>query len=148
VVKADGIYAIRPGKSIYIPEGESVYTLEFGGPKKKNFEHAYIEFVKMHLRVFVLETFEKLKAQCDTIGQVGAFKACGWYQFARMVRNALTHDQSWHFSKYDKSVLPVSWNGKIIELTMNNTGMTWDFFDPYDALELWDEMYEFAKSIS
>lgn len=147
VVKADGIYAIPPGKSMHIPEGESFYTLELGGPKKKNFEHASMEFVKLHLRVFVVETFEKLKAHCNAIGQDGAFKSCDWYQFARMVRNALAHDQTWRFNKYDKSVLPVSWNGKTIELTMDNTEMTWEFFDPYDALELWDEMYEFAKSV-
>lgn len=147
VVKADGIHAVSPGKSMHIPEGESFYTLELGGPKKKNFEHASMEFVKQHLRVFVVETFEKLKAYCDAHGHESAFKACDWYQFARMVRNALAHDQNWHFNRYDKSILPVSWNGKIIDLSMNDTEMTWEFFDPYDALELWDEMYEFAKSV-
>ena len=147
VVKPDGIYAIPPGKRMHIPEGESYYTLELGGPKKKDFKHASIEFVKLHLRVFVVETFEKLKTHCDAIGQDSAFKACNWYQFARMIRNSLTHDQNWRFNKYDKSVLPVSWNGKTINLTMDDTEMTWEFFDPYDAIELSDEMYEFAKSV-
>ena len=135
VVKADGIYAVPPGKSMHIPEGESFYTLELRGPKNKDFGHASM-------------TFEKLKTHCDAIGQDSAFKACNWYQFARIVRNALTHDQKWRFNKYDKSVLPVSWNGKTIDLTMDNTEITWEFFDPYDAMELWDEMYEFAKSVS
>jgi len=147
VIKADGIYAIPPDKSIDIPEGEEYYTLELGGPEKRNFEHASLEFVKLHLRVFVVDTFEKLKAYCESTDKVSAFKDSEWYQFTRIVRNSLTHDQNWRFNKYDKSVLPVTWNEKTIEINMDNTEMTWEFFDPFDALELWDEMYEFAESI-
>lgn len=69
VVKADGIYAIPPGRSMHIPEGESFYTLQLGGPKKKDFEHASMEFVKLHLRVFLVDT--KLKAHCP----ISLFKA-------------------------------------------------------------------------
>ena len=130
VVKSDGVHAIPPGRSMHIPEGEAFYTLELGGPADRNFEHASMEFVKLHLRVFVVETFEKLKAHCAVSGRENDFKSRDWYQFARMVRNALAHDQNWRFNKYDKSVLPVSWNGKTIELAQDDTEMTWDFFDP------------------
>lgn len=147
VVRANGIYAIPPGSSMDAPESEPFYKLELGGPETKSFEHASMEFIKLHLRAFVVETFEKLAAHCNLTGQSDALRTCDWYQFARMVRNALAHDQTWRFNKYDRSILPVCWNGKTIDLALDGTMMTWRFFGPYDALELWDEMYEFAKSI-
>ncbi len=148
VVRPDGVYAIPPGKTLKIPEGESFYALELGGPKARDFQHASMEFVKLHLRVFVVEAFEKLKSQCKIRGRLNDLKQCPWYQFARMVRNALAHDQHWDFRKYDRPILPVSWNKKIIEAHFDGTEMGWDFFDPYDALELWDEMYAFARGLS
>lgn len=147
VVKADGIYAIPPGNSLHIPEGESFYELALAGPKARNFEHASREFMKLHLRVFVVEAFEELKAHCELGGHVGALKGSDWYQFARMVRNALAHDKNWRFKKYDRSILPVTWNGKTIDEAMDDTEMTWEFFDSYDALELWDVMFDFAKGV-
>jgi len=64
-----------------------------------------------------------------------------------MVRNSLKHNQKWNFNSYDLSLLPIVWNGKTIDSTMKNQEMTWSFFDSFDALELWDEIFSFAESI-
>ena len=90
-----------------------------GGPKKRNFEHASLEFVKMHLRNFTTEMFEKVKTHSEASGHSSEHKSQNWYQYARMVRNALTHDQHWHFNRYDRSLLPVRWLEKTIEESMD-----------------------------
>ena len=147
IVKEDGIYAILPEKSMHVPEGQRFYALELGGPKEPNCEHASMEFAKMHLRTFTTESFEKIKGYCASTGQLQLLKGQPWYQCARMVRNSLKHSQHWSFNKYDLSILPVTWQGKIIETGMNGKEMTWEFFDSFDSLELWDEMYDFAKTL-
>ena len=147
MVKTDGIYAIPPGKSMHIPEGEQFYALELAGPTQPDFNHAAMEFVKMQLRTFTTESFEKLKGYCDSTDQMEPMQKQPWYQFARMVRNCLKHSQYWKFNKYDLSILPVAWHGKTIEAGMNGKEMTWEFYDPFDALELWDEMYDFGKTL-
>lgn len=147
VVKPDGIYAVPPGKTMRIAEGESFYSLELAGPKEEDFKHAAMEFAKMHLRTFTTEMFEKLKGYCISTGQMDLMRKQGWYQFARMVRNSLKHSQHWEFNKYDLSILPVTWCGKTIDTALAGTEMTWDFYDSFDALELWDEMYDFAKGL-
>lgn len=148
VVKEDGIYAIPPDKSMHISEGQQCYALELGGPKEADFKHASMEFAKMHVRSFITESFEKTKGYCDSTHQAHLLKKQPWYQFARMVRNALKHSQHWSFNDYDLSILPVTWHSKTIEAGMNGKEMTWEFFDPFDSLELWDEMYEFAKTLT
>lgn len=147
VVKEDGICAIPPGKSKHVPEGEQFYYFEPGGPKGSNFNHASMEFAKMLLRTFITEGFEKLKGYCESTDQTQLLKKQAWYQFARMVRNCLKHSQHWSFNNYDLSILPVTWHSKTIEALMNDKEMTWEFFDCFDSLELWDEMYEFAKTL-
>lgn len=132
---------------MHIPEGQQFYALELGGPKEVDFKHASMEFAKMHLRTFATESFEKTKRYCESTDQVQLFKKQPWYQFARMVRNSLKHSQHWSFNNYDLSILPVTWQGKTIEAGMNGKEMTWEFFDPFDSLELWDNMYEFAKAL-
>lgn len=147
VVKTDGIYGIAPGKQMYIEEGERFYLLELTGPRDVDFEHAATEFVKMHLRTFVTESFEKLRGYCESTGQERLFKRQPWYQFARLVRNSLKHSQHWSFNSYDLTILPTSWHDKSIDAEMNGQEMTWEFFDAFDSLELWDDMYDFAKTI-
>jgi hypothetical protein len=65
-----------------------------------------------------------------------------------MVRNSLKHSQTWNFNSYDRSLLPLSWKGKVIQASMDGQMMTWDFYDCFDALELWDEMFSFAQTLA
>ncbi len=133
---------------MYIPEGEQFYEFELAGPKEPDFEHAATEFAKMLLRTFTTESFEKLRGYCEETNQIDLMRRQPWYHFARMVRNSLKHSQTWNLNSYDLSLLPVTWNGKTIEASMNGQIMTWDFYDCFDALELWDEMYAFAQTLA
>jgi len=148
IVTPEGIFAIPPGRTLYIPEGERYYKAEFGGPDRSNYKRAATEFVKLMLRTFTTESFEKLRGYCKDTGQTALMRAQPWYQFARVVRNSLAHSQIWSFNSYDLRQLPITWNGKTITESMNGTEMTWDFYDCFDALELWDEMYAFAETLS
>lgn len=147
IVKTDGIYAIPPNQSLFIPEGEQFYELLLAGPKEDNLEHAANEFVKLQLRVFTTETFEKIKTYCRGTNTLSDLKQQPWFHFARLVRNGLNHDQHWLFRTYDRSLLPITWNRKTIDESMEGQEMTWSFYDPFVALELWDEIYEFARTL-
>ena len=108
-------------------------------------EIALKEFTKMLLRALVKESFELIKDYCNVSKQTSSFPSQPWYQFARMIRNCLSHSFRFEFSKYDKGLLPVSWKGKTITTAMDGSYLKLSFFGYVEAWELFTEMSSFAE---
>ena len=49
------------------------------------------EFMNMLLRILIKESFELLKNHCAETGQAPLLKGQPWYDFARIIRNSLSH---------------------------------------------------------
>lgn len=112
--------------------------------KHEDKEIAVKEFLKMLLRSLVKESFELIKEYCEASNQKPALSKQQWYQFARMIRNCLSHNFKFEFSKYDKGLLPVSWRGKAITAGMDGSFLLLSFFGYIEAWELFKEMNSFV----
>ena len=109
-----------------------VYTVEFKQVKNLLMKPAdqliaIKEFLTSQIRSLIKESFELLKNYCNETKQDSTFKAETWYQFARMIRNCLSHNFRFEFNKYDKNVLPVSWNRRTIDSTMDGKHLELNF---------------------
>jgi len=147
VIGEGGLYCIPRGKEVPAGAG-SFYDVGFAGSPNFNLNRAAMEFAKMALRNFTLDSYEALFNYCKQTNQLSRMQVQPWYEFARMVRNSLTHTQHWRFRRGDLVRLPVSWRGKTIEATMDGQELTADFYDWWDGCELWSEMYAFAETLS
>ena len=147
VIGEDGLYCIPKGRGVPAEAG-SFYDVGFGSSPDFNLDRATMEFAKMALRNFTLDSYEALFNYCEETNQLSRMQAQSWYEFARMVRNSLTHTQHWRFRKRDLARLPVSWREKTIEASMDGQELTADFYDWWDGCELWGEMYTFAETLS
>lgn len=103
------------------------------------------EFLTSQIRALIKESFELIKDYCEDTGQSAVFKAEPWYQFARMIRNCLSHNFKFEFNKYDKSLLPVSWGPRTIDLGMDGTHLKLEFFGYVETWELFREYQEFVR---
>lgn len=146
IIGEDGLYCAPQSKPVP-PEAGKFYEVGFGGSPDFNVSRAAMEFAKMLLRNFTLDSFEAARAYCDETGQLAELKSQPWYEFTRMMRNSLTHTQRWHFRKYDRDRLPVSWRGKVIDVSMEGTEPDFTFYDWWDGCELWEEMKAFAVTL-
>lgn len=130
------------------------YSLDFKDvaalmKKRKDRDIACKEFVNMGLRVLIKETFELIKDYSESNSQEAIFKKKDWYQFARMIRNCLSHNFIFNFNKYDKEILnkkSIKWKKREITLAMDNTPLKLSFFGYTEAWELFDEMQQFVKN--
>ena len=113
--------------------------------KREDKEIALKEFTKMLLRALVKESFELIKDYCDVSKQTSSFTSQLWYQFARMIRNCLSHNFRFEFRSHDKALLPVSWKGKTITREMDGSYLELSFFGYIEAWELFTEMSYFAE---
>ncbi|MBR7956153.1 hypothetical protein KDW78_19965 [Burkholderia cenocepacia] len=102
------------------------------------------EYWKAARRNLIKESYEVTRLYAKAIGV--SLKTQSWYQFARMVRNCLSHDFHFRFNNYDLEQLPVSWGGKEINATLNDTDMPEDFLDPYTTWALYMEMVTFIET--
>lgn len=146
IVGEEGLYCIPHGKEIPSEAGD-YYEVGFAGSPSFDLERATMEFAKMLLRNLTLDSFEAAKKYCHETGQFDQLHAQPWYQFARMMRNSLTHTQRWHFNRYDRRRLPVTWRDKTIELSMEGKEPDFNFYDWWDGCELWEEICAFAESL-
>lgn len=113
--------------------------------KQEDKEIATQEFMKMLLRALIKETFELVKGYCEVSSQASLFTRQPFYQFARLIRNCLSHNFRFEFNKYDKGLLPVSWKTKKVTLAMDGNFLELSFFGYVETWELFTEMQTFAK---
>jgi len=111
----------------------------------KDRDIAVKEFLTSQIRAIIKESFELIKDFCDDTGQAALFKAEPWYQFARMIRNCLSHNFRFEFNKYDKGLLPVSWNHRTISIALDGQHLTLDFFGYVETWELFREYERFVR---
>lgn len=103
------------------------------------------ELLKQHLRTFLKESFEHIKTYVNLTGQFELMRTANWYQFARIMRNSLSHAVVIQIKPRDLSLLPVTWNNITVDSSMNNKELDLDFFKPENLLKLCLEMKEWAK---
>lgn len=138
-----------PGHPVTLPEKEKHIELKLQGPEDlSGYDHLIDQFSAMLLRNLILDAFELISDYCERTKQVENMKSQSWHQFARLLRNALTHDQCWRFSKGDEKVLPVSWNGKRIDQAMDQQEIRPSFFGWFDGCELFNDMFSFSQSLA
>jgi len=104
------------------------------------------QFLLMGLRTFHKELFEMVNKYCDNTNQKNLLKKEEWYHFARLIRNCLSHDNKFIFGKFDKSLLPLSWNGKNITIDMDGKVLMVSEYDISDHFKMYDEMFNFIKN--
>jgi arginyl-tRNA--protein-N-Asp/Glu arginylyltransferase len=95
----------------------------------------------------VQDSFELIKDYCKATNQSGQMKAAAWYHFARLLRDALVHNQCWEFKNYDRAILPITWRGQTITISMENHAVSTSFFGWFDGCVLFQDFYAFASSL-
>jgi len=127
------------------------YTIEFKQVKNllmkpTDRDIAVKEFLTSQIRALIKESFELIKSYCDETKQDSKFKAEPWYQFARMIRNCLSHNFKFKFNKDHKRLLPVSWKARTIDAAMDGKDLELNFFGYVETWELLVEYQDFVAN--
>lgn len=75
-------------------------------------------------RSAIKELFSLTKHYCHKSGQFQTLKSQPWYEFWRILRNCWSHDMTFNFNSNEKALLPITWSGVSIDLTMNANHLT------------------------
>lgn len=70
-------------------------------------------------RSALTDLFTVTKAYCHDTGQLDKLRAQSWFAFWRILRNCFAHDMAFNFNPAERALLPVTWSGVTIDLSMN-----------------------------
>jgi hypothetical protein len=112
------------------------------------------DFVLNQLHALIRAPFEIICDYCGDYDNVMGGKRLSkqmevtpWFQFARIIRNAISHNFHFQYGKYDKSLLPVAWNGITLSQDMEGKPLTHGSLWHRTGYELFLEMRTFAEEL-
>ena len=97
-------------------------------------------------KLLVTESFEAVKDFCIKNNKSENLKAEPWYEFARMIRKTLSHTVCFQFNKHDRKMLPVSWRGRTIDLSMDGKSLDLNFFGYAEGVQLIFDIEDFITN--
>jgi hypothetical protein len=108
---------------------------------KRNYENSL-------LRALMREAHELILLYCEETQQFSRYKAEPWFQFARVLRNVMSHKEggtlrAWPKDLLAKGITSVTWRGKTIDTTMLRQRLV---FYPPEGLELVKDQIDFVTA--
>lgn len=114
--------------------------------RKSDFDASLWELYKFVRRNLITESFEVAKTYSTNASMLTEFRDQPWYQFARVARNAVAHNFIVHFDNFARAALPITWNGKTLDQSLEGSEVTSDLLDPLTTCELIAVMEEFVRT--
>jgi hypothetical protein len=102
---------------------------------KRNYENSL-------LRAMMREAHELILLYCRETGQFPIYEAQPWFQFARVLRNVMSHAEGGTLRRWPKGITSVTWREKTFDATMLGQRLV---FYPPDGLELLKDQIEFVS---
>jgi hypothetical protein len=91
------------------------------------------QFLLNHLHSLVRVPFELHNDYCEDYDSLAArpvlkdtLKNMPWYQYTRLVRNAISHNFRFAFNQNDQARLPIKWNGITIDSNCEGKEITFE----------------------
>jgi hypothetical protein len=112
------------------------------------------DFNLTHLHTLIRAPLEVLRDYCEDYDAevpearlYATLKATGWYLFATLIRNAVSHNYRYEFSNGTRQMLPLTWNGFALTQDLQGKPIDYETFWYKGGYELFLEMKDFATTL-
>jgi hypothetical protein len=111
---------------------------------QREMQSLFDEYEKSLRRSLLRESHELILNYCEETNQIPIYKAQAWFEFARMIRNTVSHKDAGIFRRWpDKRIKVAAWRNRALDPSM--VGQSIDFM-PYEALLLFTDQLDFVRS--
>jgi hypothetical protein len=91
---------------------------------EKSMKIACDDLYMLAYRSALTDLFPLTTAYCHATNQLDKLKAQPWFPFWRILRNCFAHEMAFNFNPAERALLPVTWSGVTIDLSMNGKPLT------------------------
>jgi len=117
---------------------------------KNNKSASINNFFKRNLMCSILKDYyDAILYYCNQTSpkQYNKFYKQNFYQFLRVIRNAMSHGYKFDFSQMkNKDIFPIHWNGKVINLSDEHKEIMEEKLNFQDVFILLNELESFVKN--
>jgi hypothetical protein len=114
--------------------------------------HLRRELIKWLHRSYYRDAYQVVREYCEDTNQLPTLRSQSWYQFARLMRDCLSHNFRLDLGDYvNRGLLPIEWecqaSGKKVTITqdMDGTALRFEQFFLTEAWELVQQMKGFVE---
>ncbi|MBL1258742.1 hypothetical protein [Methylocystis sp. Sn-Cys] len=111
------------------------------------------DFALNQLHALIRAPFGILEAYCKNYDKAHTarclwkeMQGAPWFHFARIIRNAISHNFRFYYVQKDKPLLPIVWNGITLSLEMEGQSVVYELWHK-KGYELFFEMKAFAEAL-
>jgi hypothetical protein len=112
------------------------------------------DFVLNHLHALIRVPFELLGDYCEDYDQavpggnmLKQLRTVDWYEYARAIRNTVSHNFRFDFSKYKAEKFPITWRDISLTADLHGKPITFESFWHKPGYELFVSMCSFAEAL-
>ncbi|MDA9430229.1 hypothetical protein [Bradyrhizobium sp. CCBAU 51627] len=112
------------------------------------------DFVLNQLHALIRVPFELLSDYCEDFDRAGSGSAmvkklrdADWYEYARVIRNTVSHNFRFDFSRYKPEKFPITWRGISLTPDLDRKTITFESFWHKSGYELFVAMRDFAEAL-
>lgn len=112
------------------------------------------DFVLNQLHALIRVPLELLQDYCEDYDAAmpgtnlkNALRMADWYEYARAIRNTVSHNFRFDFSRYDKDRFPIRWRGITLTSDLHGKAITFESFWHKSGYELFLAMRGFAEAL-
>jgi hypothetical protein len=112
------------------------------------------DFVLNQLHALIRVPFELLSDYCEDYNQAGPGRkltnelgSADWYEYARAIRNTVSHNFRFDFSRYKADKFPITWRGIVLTADLHGKAITYESFWHKSGYELFVAMRSFAETL-
>ncbi|MGJ5134357.1 hypothetical protein [Bradyrhizobium oligotrophicum] len=112
------------------------------------------DFVLNQLHALIRVPFELLTDYCEDFDQVAPgqllmnqLRSTDWYEYARAIRNTVSHNFRFDFSKYRPEKFPIAWRDISLTSDLHGKAITFESFWHKSGYELFAAMRSFAEKL-
>ncbi|WP_315762904.1 hypothetical protein [Bradyrhizobium sp. SZCCHNS2005] len=110
------------------------------------------DFVLNQLHALIRVPFELLSDYCEDYDQavpgrklLNELRSVDWYEYARAIRNTVSHNFRFDFSKYKADKFPITWRSNSLTADLHGKAITYESFWHKSGYELFVAMRSFAE---
>jgi hypothetical protein len=112
------------------------------------------DFVLNQLHALIRVPFELLGDYCEDYDEaapgrtlLGQLRSSDWYEYARAIRNTVSHNFRFDFSRYKTDKFPITWRGVVLTANLHGKAITYESFWHKSGYELFVTMRSFAETL-
>lgn len=120
-------------------------TLVTSLSKDSQYETIIDHMVNLAIKNAVTDYFESIRKYCERTQQSTIFQNQQWHNYAKLIRNGLSHDYVWDFSRQPESIFPVTYKQITINHDLDSTLLKKNQMPLSVIWVLLEEMENFVK---